>query len=306
MKARFLIHFLFFFLLGLSTPAAEKEKAEPVLLIPPEGVRVVSDLVYGEASSKPLKLDIYQPDGEITGELPLVVYIHGGGYRRGKRSEILEITFFRELLYQLVAKEKIIVASIDFSKGSKKSPLSTLIDDCKRAVGWLREKAGDYGIDAAKVGLLGNASGGHLALMTGLQDETVSFIIAFGPVTDLHEIALAVADSEEKDKKKVRTQLKFGLGGTVEEVPENYINASPVNFLVKSSPPILLITGEEDILYPQSQLLEEKSLETGAELRLVTVKNAGEAVYGFEGYPTMIPDLSKLKKIAILFIGEHY
>jgi len=151
---------------------------------------------------------------------------------------------------------------------------------------------------------MGNASGGHLALMTGLQDETISFITAFGPVTDLHKIALAVAGSEEKDKKKVRTRLKFGLGGTVEEVPENYINASPVNFIGKSSPPILLITGEEDVLFPQSQLLHDKSLETGANLRLVTVKNAGEAVYE-EQYHERLPDIPQLQEIATVFILDH-
>ena len=307
MKARFLI--LIIFSISLSTLRGNEVIESPKGPSPsslPKGVVVVSDLVYRDVSSKPLQLDIYRSEADVPEALPLIAYIHGGGYRRGTRSEILDIPFFRNLLLDFVADYKVILASIDFSKGGKKSPLSALIDDCKNAVVWLIENAGKYGIDASKVGLIGNASGGHLALMAGLEDETISFIIAFGPVTDLHEIALAVADSEEKDKKKVRTQLKYGLGGTVEEVPQNYIDASPVYFIGKTSPPVLLITGEEDILFPQSQLLQDKSLETGADLRLLIVKNAGEAVYVAEDYPERSPDLSELKDIATLFILDQF
>ncbi len=283
----------------------EKPEAPPPSSLP-KGVVAVSDLVYREVASKPLKLDIYRPEVEVSEALPLVVYIHGGGYRRGKRSEILDIPFFRNSLLELVADKKVILASIDFSKGSKKSPLSALFDDCRSAVVWLKENAGEYGIDASKVGLLGNTSGGHLALMTGLDDGAISFIIAFGPVTDLRKIALSVAGSEEKDDKKIRTQLKYGLGGTVQEVPQNYIDASPVNFIGKSSPPVLLITGEEDILFKQSQILQDKSLQMGADLRLLKVKNAGEAVYVVEDYPERSPDLCELTKIANLFILDHF
>lgn len=307
MKARFLILSL---LLARASTMSAAGAVEPIdqniPAVLPEGVRALSGLVYGEESANTLELDIYRSGEDVSEALPLLVYIHGGGYRRGSRAEILEIPFFRNLLLKLVAEKKVILASIDFSKGSKKSPLSTLIDDCKAAVGWLKGNANQYGIDASKVGLIGNASGGHLALMTGLEDETLSFIVAFGPVTDLHEIALAVADSVEKDKKKVRTQLKYGLGGSVQEVPQNYIDASPVNFIGKTSPPVLLITGRDDILFPQSQLLADKSRETGADLRLITVENAGEAVYVVEDYPERSPDLSELEEMANLFMRDHF
>ncbi len=295
-----------------------RKEGEPPHKIP-HGIEIIRDIGFKQVGEKTLHLDLYLPKGDSERpSLPLIVYVHGGGYRRGTRNEIVDVPFMNETLLEPVAQSRFAVASIDYRKASKKAPFRLLVEDTRDAVNWLTERAAKYRFDSKRIGFVGETSGGHLALLAGLageeesaetnQDETqlfsASFIIAFAPPADLTRIAERVTGSEKKEDKKIYNQLKLGLGGKVDEVPEAYANASPVTLLQKSSPPTLVIVGAEDVRREQANWLREAADRAEAPLEMIAIENAGTKAY--QGYEEMVPSIEELRTCLRNFIFQQF
>ena len=294
-----------------------KQAPEPLPEIP-HGVEIIRALEYKQVGERTLELDLYLPEGQSDRpSLPLIVYVHGGGYRRGTRNEIAAVPFMNETLLEPVAQGRYAVASIDYRKASKKAPFPLLVEDTRDAVKWLSARASEYRFNPERIGLVGETSGGHLALLAGLTEKeksaesnanekpsySISFIIAFAPPADLTRIATSVTGSEEKEEKKVYNQLKMGLGGRVDEIPEAYAASSPVNHFHKSSPPTLVIVGSEDVRREQADWLRESAEKAAAQLEVIAIENAGAQAY--QGYEGMIPSIGELKSGLQNFIYQH-
>jgi acetyl esterase/lipase len=127
-------------------------------------VRRVPDVVYGEVPGyRPLELDLYLP--EPTGPLPVIVYVHGGGWRRGSRRHPLPA--LGPGFYDDLAGRGFAVAAIDYRlSGEARFPAA--LEDVRAAIGWVREHAAEYGMDAGRVFAWGDSAGGLLALMAAL------------------------------------------------------------------------------------------------------------------------------------------
>ena len=125
--------------------------------------RQVPDLVYGEVLGyRPLELDLYLP--QTDGSAPVIVYLHGGGWRRGSRREplpVLGADFYDRLTTQGFA-----VAAIDYRlSGEARFPAP--LEDVRAAFGWVRDHASAYGLDADRVFGWGDSAGGHLVELLG-------------------------------------------------------------------------------------------------------------------------------------------
>lgn len=118
------------------------------------------DISY-DTQSDSQKLDLYLPKtGQ--GPFPLVVFIHGGGWFGGDKADGQESAWVTLRSYGYA------VASINYRlSGEAAHPAG--LEDCKKAIDWLKEHAGQYGIDAAHIAVSGDSSGGHYALMEALQ-----------------------------------------------------------------------------------------------------------------------------------------
>ncbi|MEO5718965.1 MAG: alpha/beta hydrolase, partial [Chthoniobacterales bacterium] len=90
-------------------------------------VDVQRDLVYKTINGLSLRLDIYSPKS-ISHPLPVILWIHGGGWSRGRKEQKPPIN--------LMAQGYIVV-SIDY-RLSQEAPFPAQIEDCKAAVRWLR------------------------------------------------------------------------------------------------------------------------------------------------------------------------
>ena len=154
-------------------------------------VRRVQDLVYGKVLGyRPLELDLYLPQTE--GSAPVIVHVHGGGWRRGSRREplpVLGADFYDSLTAQGFA-----VAAIDYRlSGEARFPAP--LEDVRTAIGWVRDHAASYGLNAGRVFGWGDSSGGHLALLAALTGTKVQGVVAWFPVTDLEGLLSDVADA---------------------------------------------------------------------------------------------------------------
>ena len=260
-------------------------------------VEVQKDLVYKEAAGQTLRLDLYRAMDEVEKPLPVIVFLHGGGFRRGRKEDFARISFFRETFDDLIAEGRLAAASVNYRLTDESTPLPLIIDDCKDAVHWLRENAGDLGLDPARIGLMGHSTGGYLSLMAGLSDTPaeVSFIIGLSAPTDFLRHWNDVAGDEVKLKKRERKFLNNLFGGLAADVPDNYAAVSPVNFLKQTSPPILLLAGTRDEKFsPHAGWMRESAEQAGANLRLLKVENAKHRIYrGAEGMSHTLEELQE-------------
>ena len=136
-----------------------------------EGHRVIQDVVYAQPGVKPLKYDMFIPDGAKN--LPCIVIIHGGGWSSNTED------IMRGLARELIKGGKYAVASIDYrwisTRDGDKTPntMNQLIEDCFGAILHIQERAAEYGIDPTKIAVTGDSAGGHLSASVATMIEKV-------------------------------------------------------------------------------------------------------------------------------------
>ena len=96
--------------------------------------------------------------------MPLVVYIHGGGFRAGNKNGINAGTLKRLL------SAKISVAAVNY-RLVQQAPLPAAHDDCRRALQFLRSKAGDWNVNKSQIGAFGGSAGAQLCMYLAFHDE---------------------------------------------------------------------------------------------------------------------------------------
>jgi arylformamidase len=108
------------------------------------------------------KLDLWQP--RAGAPAPLLIFIHGGGWRGGDKSAVLP------KLRAFMLDQGIAVASINY-RYSSMAPLPAPVHDAARAVQFLRSKAGEWRLDPARFGGYGVSAGGCSALWLAYHDD---------------------------------------------------------------------------------------------------------------------------------------
>ena len=129
-----------------------------------------------------LMLDVYTPTGDTVTKRPLVIFIHGGGFKEGDK-----VSNFGTLVCGGLAKRGYVAASINYrlSTGAQLSDstkyseaLYRAIQDGKAAVRFFRKFSTTYGIDSSQVFVTGSSAGSKTALHMAYLDqiEVPSFI----------------------------------------------------------------------------------------------------------------------------------
>ncbi|RAJ09972.1 acetyl esterase/lipase [Arenibacter echinorum] len=219
---------------------------EPTItkVVIPETIQEYKDLVYKTIDSTSLKLDIYQHKA-IKKDAPLIIFIHGGAWEKGKKSNVLHYLIS-------YAQKGYVTATIQYRlSGVAKYPAQIL--DVADAIQWLKSHAKDYNINVNKVAIAGGSAGAHLAMQyayshssntmddNGIPTNVQAVINIYGPSDLTTEIA----------KKEKRVHRLFGK--TYEEAPEMYKQASPILYVNKDSPPTISFHGTLDELVPYGQ-----------------------------------------------------
>ena len=235
-------------------------------------VRRVPDVVYGEVPGyRPLELDLYLPRED--GPVPVIVYVHGGGWRHGSRRHPLPV--LGADFYDRLAAQGFAVAAIDYRlSGEARFPAP--LDDVRTAIGWVGEHAAGYGLDTGRVFLWGDSAGGHLALLAALTGATAHGVVAWFPVTDLARLPSDVADAGGVPDPGPGSREALLLGAPASSVPGLAREASPVSHASAAAPPVLLMHGAADDLVPpaQSIRLAEALHAAGATAELELVPGA--------------------------------
>ena len=241
----------------------------------PAGVKRVSNLEFSQPPRGALLLDLYLPAAAPAKPLPVVMWIHGGGWKNGSK-ENCPLTW--------LAAEGYAVASIDY-RLTHVASWPAQIDDCRAAVRWLRANAAKYGLDAARVAVAGGSAGAHLAAVLGTTDAPAgepapsrvqAAIDLYGPA-DLLTMPNNLAGPGKTDEMLASANGAKLLGGIVRDRPALAKAASAWYQVSRDDPPFLILHGDQDPQVPleQSRRLHARLQEAGVASELHVVPGAG-------------------------------
>ncbi|MEM9018311.1 MAG: alpha/beta hydrolase [Verrucomicrobiota bacterium] len=251
----------------------------------PDGIEKIADLDYSGNDNPRQKLDLYLPRErrEDAEPLPLIAFIHGGGWKNGDKASGWN------KLREFIPEGNYAGASIGY-RLTDEAQWPSQIHDCKAAIRWLRANASEHGIDPNRIAVWGSSAGGHLVAMLGVSHEVeglegqigdhletsseVSCVVNFfGPsellTMDDHPGRMTHNAPDSPESKLV--------GGPIQKNKEKAENASPITWVSSDDEPSLIVHGTEDQLvpYPQSVDLEAALEKEGVKTILLTVDGGG-------------------------------
>jgi acetyl esterase/lipase len=258
-------------------------------------------------------LDVYVPPAD--GPVPVVVWIHGGGWLDGDR-RYPPPTVPSELLFGSILKAGLAVVTIDY-RHSLEKPFPAQLHDVKAAIRYVRRFAGDLGIDASRLGVWGESAGGHLAALAGLVtpeglhgealegtegittgSSGVQAVVDWYGVSDID--AAISAFPAPFDATGLPNPYDSLLGGTPDRREELARIASPVTYADQPAPPFLLVHGTKDNLVPyaQSEVLAERLRAQGGIVELNPVVDADHIFLGSS-------DVAGIVARGVEFLARH-
>jgi len=213
------------------------------------------DLEYLRHGDLALKLRLYKPRG--TGPFPTVIDLHGGAWGKGSLEEC-------KARDEVLARAGLLVVGLDFRDGSHGYP--TALIDINFAVRWVKARAAQLGTRADLVGLCGQSSGGHLAMLAAMRPTdpryTTAALPAGSPAVDASVHCVAMAWPVINPLSRFRNALKGRASGEtwVGDIPErqtsfwkneaNMADGNPVLMLERGektpTPPTLWVQGRPD------------------------------------------------------------
>jgi len=242
----------------------------------------INDLVYATVDGRDLKLDIYR-DASISEPQPLVVWIHGGAWRKGNR---------KSPRAKSLVSQGYVVASVEY-RLSQEAIFPAQIHDCKAAIRWLRSNAGTYGIDPERVGAWGPSAGGHLVALlgtsgdvaglegklgvTGVSSRVQAVVDWYGP-TDFLRMNDVPGKMDHDAPDSPESQL---VGAPIQDHPDLAARANPITYASEDDPPFLIMHGAQDwtVIQNQSEFLHAALQDTGVPSTLIVLDDQG---HGFK------------------------
>ena len=200
----------------------------------------VREVIYQEHKERALHLDAFFFNKEKKN--PAVIMIHGGGWRSGNKDQMQDMA--REIAskgYSCFAVEYRLSLEAKYPEG---------VIDVKNAIKFIKDNAIKFNVDPDKIAVLGCSSGGQMAALIGTTNDILDFEDkSFNSKSSSKVNAIIDIDGVLAFKHPQSSEgdmASFWLGGTYDEKPENWKNASALNHTNKGSPPVLFINSSFD------------------------------------------------------------
>lgn len=211
---------------------------KPVQSEVPKGVESKEDVVYRKLGNRALHIDLFYPEKKQKKGCPAVLLIHGGGWRTGDKVLVHPMA-------QQLAAQGYVTAAVEY-RLSPEAPFPAAVHDIKAAIRWLRANAAAYQIDTSRIAVYGTSAGGQLAALIGTTNE-MSKLEGVGDHPNNSSAVQAIIDIDgvlafKHPESAEGTVAAQWLGGTYEEAPENWKEASALTHVDKNTPPVLFIS----------------------------------------------------------------
>ena len=254
-------------------------------------IDAISGVVYSQVfergrSVRGLKMTLFVP--RTKEKKPAVLYFPGGGFTSADHEKFLEMRY-------ALARAGYVVAACEYRAVPNKFP--ALLEDAKAAVRWMRAHASEFGVDANRIGLLGDSAGGYVVQMAGATNgeknwdvgdfkevsSDVQAVVSIYGISDLTTIGEGIGNENVHASAAVTEALllngpafKDFAGASVNADPQKAKAASPIGHVDGTEPPFLLMHGSGDkVVSPlQSKKMFEALQNKQVEAEYVLVRGA--------------------------------
>jgi acetyl esterase/lipase len=252
-----------------ATPAKPTQSANTPTAAPDSHVQ--KDVTYCTVDGTALKMDLYFPTEQVDRSgFPIAVYVHGGGWTSGDKTE--NLAKYKDALL----KRGIAVAAVNYRLAAT-AKFPAMIEDVKCAIRSLRANSATFAINPDKIAAFGGSAGGHLVSLLGAADATAGWDV--GEYTDVSSAVTAVVDMYGPADLTVDFAGNPGAAGKVFTATDyaGMAYASPVHYVSPEDPAFLIVHGLDDTLVPfsQSQEFYDALVAAGVDVTLVPVTGAG-------------------------------
>jgi acetyl esterase/lipase len=248
--------------------------------------KILRDIPYADTKNPKQTLDLVVPHAPSSlPPLPLVVWIHGGGWKNGdKRSGHRP-----DRLPAIVKTGRFVGATLSYRlSGESKWP--SQIHDCKAAVRWLRGNSKKFGIDPKRIAVWGSSAGGHLVSMLGASGDNAQLEGKLGGYSNQSSRVSAVVNyygpsallkMDDYPSKIVHnaphspeSQL---IGSPIQKSKFKALQASPLHHVSSDDAPHIHFHGTNDSLVPfnQSVIYHKALKKAGVQSILITSRTGG-------------------------------
>jgi acetyl esterase len=262
------------------------------------GVERVRDIVFHEGEHGPLALDVYRPI-ERSGPLPVVLYIHGGGFRILSKDT-------HWMFGQRFAQAGYVVFNIDYRLANR-HPYPAGLQDVFAAWGWVLDHAAEWGGDASRIAVAGESAGGNLSLALGLATcarfdiPGADAVFARGRVPSALLPACAMAQVAEPERYRAGPPQPLWIWDRVHEVATGYTRGSAPELshalanplltlesdlaLARPLPPTHLLCGDKDPVITDTVDLDRALRARGVDVTLHRYPDEGHAFHAMSWRP---------------------
>ena len=239
-----------------------------------------SNVAYTQSGHERHVLDIYAPEKKSSVKLPVIFWIHGGGWVVGDKSDVaLKPKVFTEKGCLMVSTNYRLLPDVN---------METLISDIAKSIGWVHRNITKYGGDPNRIIVGGHSAGAQLAALICIDDrylrrEGVSFESLKGciPVDgDTYDIPKIIMTAEHRQTLYGGKMFTFGHRQKFGNDPERHVDFSAVTHVTKDKniPPFLILyfSGNPDT-NAQARLLERRLQQAGISAKAVGKRNTNHS-----------------------------
>ncbi|MEM6776439.1 MAG: SMP-30/gluconolactonase/LRE family protein [Planctomycetota bacterium] len=218
----------------------------PVMALP-DGVNVISNLVYGSDGDRKLRADVFTPPADVA-QRAAVVVVHGGGWLNGDKTKFW-------VLAAKLAQRGYVAMSVEYRLGYE-AKFPAAVRDVHAAIRYLRTQAEPWDFDPKRIVALGGSAGGHLVGLVGTTPDIPELTGAVegdassklsGVVVMAGPMAMVSGSVAMKSTPEPPvSNAEVWLGETITDARELYLQADALEQLNSSSPSYLFLCGELD------------------------------------------------------------
>lgn len=252
----------------------------------PASVIERKNITYVRYGIKKLQLDLYLPSSKSHKKRPAIMFVHGGGWRSGYRTNFTPFAI-------AMAERGYAAATVSYRLSSE-ALYPAAIHDVRAAIRWVRSNADRYNIDGGKIAVAGGSAGGQIASLAGVTGNDDKFdpqgksshipssVQAIINIDGLSDFTSEAARFHEDDPRKNPSAAAAWFGGRYAEKADLWHEASPIFYVSENMPPILFLISDQERFSIGYKEMTEKMKSSGVPYQVTRLPGTPHSFWLFD------------------------